>query len=314
MRVFAAALLTALLAFAGTAHALSSSEKIELIQSGGQAKISYPLDNISGNVVAAYSLRRLSGAYTGSAVKIRRSSDNAQKDIGFSGADLDVNAASSFCNATTCFVSEWYDQSNNNNGAVQATAAQQPQLQFGVINGKPAVLYTHGGSMELSPSNTGFSIFGTGGYATLVTDITSVPTTSPSAWIFGRGNDQPSFLISAPSGKLEFREQGTINSGTWDATTVMTTGRHIIDLLYSEASLSNAPTMITDGTTLSITGSQPTGSIPSEVGQALFLGNNFIASGALSGYLAEQIFFSQQPSSADQTKLRANQKSYWGTP
>ena len=39
------------------------------------------LDKVPG-AVAALSLRKLKGAYTGPAVRIRRSSDNAEQDIG----------------------------------------------------------------------------------------------------------------------------------------------------------------------------------------------------------------------------------------
>jgi hypothetical protein len=49
-----------------------------------------PLDNLgltSGTpAAAAYSLRKLSTAYTGSAIRVRRSSDNAEADIGFATA------------------------------------------------------------------------------------------------------------------------------------------------------------------------------------------------------------------------------------
>ncbi len=41
---------------------------------------------------AAYSLRKLRSSYTGDAIRVRRSSDNAEADIGFSGTDLDTTA------------------------------------------------------------------------------------------------------------------------------------------------------------------------------------------------------------------------------
>ena len=42
----------------------------------------YALDLISAVVAAAYSLRRLYASYTGAAIRVRRSSDNAERDIG----------------------------------------------------------------------------------------------------------------------------------------------------------------------------------------------------------------------------------------
>jgi len=80
------------------------------------------------NAAAAYSVRKLRGAYTGSAIRVRRSSDNAETDIGFSGANLDTSALTSFCGASNGFVTTWYDQSGNGINATQTTAARQPQI------------------------------------------------------------------------------------------------------------------------------------------------------------------------------------------
>ena len=54
------------------------------------------LDQLSVTSSAAYSLRRLRNAYTGSAIRVRRSLDNAEADIGFSGTDLDETALMDF--------------------------------------------------------------------------------------------------------------------------------------------------------------------------------------------------------------------------
>ncbi len=80
------------------------------------------------NAAAAYSVRKLRTAYTGNAIRVRRSSDNAESDIGFSGANLDESALTSFCSGTNGFVTTWYDQSGNANNAINTTAANQPQI------------------------------------------------------------------------------------------------------------------------------------------------------------------------------------------
>jgi hypothetical protein len=54
-----------------------------------------PLD-LGSPSAAAYSLRKLTKQYTGSAIRIRRSGDNAEQDIGFDGAGLDNSAISTF--------------------------------------------------------------------------------------------------------------------------------------------------------------------------------------------------------------------------
>lgn len=91
---------------------------------------------------AAYSLRKLRTAYSGSAIKVRRSSDNAEQDIGFSGNDLDTASLLTFVGAGDGFVTTWYDQQGSNN-ATQSTASSQPQIvSSGTIstsNSKPAI-------------------------------------------------------------------------------------------------------------------------------------------------------------------------------
>ena len=110
----------------------------------GAAPVSFSflLDTYSG-AAAAYSLRKLRSAYTGNAIKVRRSSDNTEQDIGFVDNELDVATLESFCSGTNGFVTTWYDQSGNGNDAEQTTAASQPQIvsSGSVIteNGKSAV-------------------------------------------------------------------------------------------------------------------------------------------------------------------------------
>jgi len=76
---------------------------------------------------AAYSLRKLRRDYLGDAIRVRRSSDNAEQDIGFSGGTLDTNALTSFVSQDG-YVVTWYDQSGNNRDATQSTQADQPQI------------------------------------------------------------------------------------------------------------------------------------------------------------------------------------------
>jgi hypothetical protein len=95
------------------------------------------------NAAAAYSVRKLRTAYTGSAIRVRRSSDNTEQDIGFSSGNLDTTALTSFCSGTNGFVTTWYDQSGNANNAVQTTAANQPQIVSSgsviTLNSKPSI-------------------------------------------------------------------------------------------------------------------------------------------------------------------------------
>jgi hypothetical protein len=80
------------------------------------------------NAAVAYSLRKLRTAYTGAAIRVRRSSDNAEQDINFVGGDLDTSSLLTFCGAGNGFITTWYDQSTNANNATQATATSQAQI------------------------------------------------------------------------------------------------------------------------------------------------------------------------------------------
>lgn len=97
-----------------------------LASSGGV--IVPPLLDDYPSAAAAYSLRKLRTAYTGSAIRVRRASDNTEQDIGFVNNVLDTSTLTSFCSGTNGFVKTWYDQSGNGINATQTTAASQPQI------------------------------------------------------------------------------------------------------------------------------------------------------------------------------------------
>jgi hypothetical protein len=83
------------------------------------------------NAAAAYSLRKLNTAYTGSAIRVRRT-DLQELDIGFTSTGaLDTAALLSFTGTGALnngFVKTWYDQSGNSRNATQLTAINQPQI------------------------------------------------------------------------------------------------------------------------------------------------------------------------------------------
>lgn len=97
------------------------------------------------NAAAAYSLRLLRSAYTGSAIRVRISTTgNPEYNIGFVDGELDVATLEGYCTGgLNAFVKTLYDQSGNARDATQTTAANQPQIvsSGSVIleNGKPAI-------------------------------------------------------------------------------------------------------------------------------------------------------------------------------
>lgn len=101
--------------------------------SGGDALL--PLDSYTSSLWGAYSLQQLLTAYAGAAIRVRRSSDDAEQDIGFAGGVLDSSALLSFAGGGSAFVKTFYDQSPNGNHLQQSTSASQPRIvNSGVVD------------------------------------------------------------------------------------------------------------------------------------------------------------------------------------
>lgn len=95
---------------------------------GGGASYVGPLDYRPG-ALGAWGLRKLYSAYEGPAVRARRSSDNAEMDIGFlADGSFDAATANTFKGAGTLAVVTLYDHSGNGRDFSQGTAANQPLL------------------------------------------------------------------------------------------------------------------------------------------------------------------------------------------
>jgi hypothetical protein len=109
---------------------------------GGPPPTVFLLDSYPG-ATAAYSLRKLRNAYSGSVIRVRRSSDNTETDIGFVSNQLDTATLLTFCGAGNGFLSTWYDQSGNGNNATQTTAVSQAQIVSG------GSLITDGGKVAI---------------------------------------------------------------------------------------------------------------------------------------------------------------------
>ena len=83
------------------------------------------IDDVGVDAVVAFGLRKLRAAYTGDAIRVRRASDNAEQDIGFSGENLDASALTTFCTGTNGYIKTFYDQSGNSNDITQTTTGLQ---------------------------------------------------------------------------------------------------------------------------------------------------------------------------------------------
>jgi len=110
-------------------------------------------------------LRLLDSTYTGSAIRVRRSSDNTEQDIGFNVfSELDTVSLLAFAGTGDAFVKTWYCQSGNSNDATQTATGSQPQIVSSgaviVENGKPAVDFDTFGMRLVAPNAASLQIIG----------------------------------------------------------------------------------------------------------------------------------------------------------
>lgn len=112
-------------------------------------------DAFASQLYAIYGLTRLRSSYAGPGVRVRRSSDGAETDIGFTflGA-LDVAGLLAFAGTASAFVVAWYDQSGNGRHATQSVTASQPRLvNAGLLytgpNGGPALAFSGAQSFSI---------------------------------------------------------------------------------------------------------------------------------------------------------------------
>jgi hypothetical protein len=90
---------------------------------------------------AAYSTRKIRAGYRGSALKLRRSSDNVEVDFGFLDGWVDSAGITTWLGGANGHVVTWYDQSGNGRDLIQATALSQPIFDASGIGALPAISF-----------------------------------------------------------------------------------------------------------------------------------------------------------------------------
>ena len=140
------------------------------------------LDEFGGDALFGYSLRKVRGDATFNpstgeelCIRVRRSSDNSEQDIGFNGDGLDTAALELFCEAgDDAYVKIWYDQLAGSAGRTThfatATPTQQPPIVLNgsvltdPVTGLPAMRFS--GSRYLQYTATGGNYTDSSGWAT----------------------------------------------------------------------------------------------------------------------------------------------------
>jgi hypothetical protein len=108
--------------------------------------------------IVGYSLRKLRTNYSGNCIRVRRSNDNTEQNIGFVNNYLDTASMKTFVGANNGFVTTWYSQGDSAFNFSQGNAARQPRIinsgTIDKIHGKISMAFFQNGSNLSVPSST----------------------------------------------------------------------------------------------------------------------------------------------------------------
>jgi hypothetical protein len=182
----------------GVGHGVTSNEIKPL---------NIPLLDLFPGAAAAYSLRKLRTNYNGPAIRVRRSSDNAEQDIGFDvNGNFNEIQLRGFLGTSDGFVTVFYDQSGNGRNASQLSQTSQPRIaSIGTIDRqgiRPTMVFD--GTNDFLSGNAAASVISGEDKPFSVLSVTSSSSTSGNRelYIFASdtGNDFPMIFPLAQSG------------------------------------------------------------------------------------------------------------------
>ena len=267
------------------------------------------------NAAAAYSVRKLRAAYTGSAIRVRRSSDNTEQDIGFTAlGNLDESALTTFCSGTNGFITTWYDQSGNSENIVQSTAVVQPKIVNSgsviLTNGKPSPQYGSGTSQTYLRKTIGWSI------TNMSTFSVGYRTNQGGSYVYGRLISiakSPNDDYENSNGYLVALCDASFNGFNPSALVLDTNSLGISYtfntqvLISSRRNTTNAFIQSNNGSISSVASSGTT-KTPDTLtfGNSALVGNSF-----LQGNLQENIIYLSDQS-ANQSAINTNINTYYG--
>ena len=207
------------------------------------------LDEFGGDALFGYSLRKVSGDATFNpstgeqlCIRVRRSSDNSEQDIGFSGGVLDTDALELFCEAgDDAYVKIWYDQLAGSAGRTThfatATPTQQPPIVLNgtvltdPVTGLPAMRFS--GSRFLQYTETSGNYTDSSGWSTETLDtltgayslffVGQSYRTSGNSYIVQSSNDSVvladdsiAYTVESTATSLTLPDDGFTNLYAWE--------------------------------------------------------------------------------------------------
>ena len=262
--------------------------------------------NLFPGASAAYSLRKLDTTYAGSAIQVRRTSDNATQNIGFVNNVLDLAALTTFLGANTGTVSIWYDQSGNGRNLINATAIEQPIIYAGgpvTFNGAP---YFKLDGVDDRLVNSGFDPTNAGVVSTFTVALAAMSTSNTAVFLqqdqtAGSRIGQWARFSSGVSQSITFNTAQT--AFTSNGTTVTSSVPYVYTSIRRPANVQNYVNGTTGGAVAT------TGTPIFNAAATVYIGRR--ATEALAGLMSEVVMYP-----LDQTTTRAaieqNIRNYYG--
>lgn len=284
----------------------AQSPMFKLISNGGSTPFAYLLDDYPGGV-RSFSLRKLRSAYSGNCIKVRRSSDNTEQDIGFVSNVLDTASMKTFVGANSAFVTIWYDQSASSpQNAIQATTANQPRIMnSGVIDrtqnndGDWVAAILFDGSNDFLAFSSIATAFGVDWSSFMVSKRVSSGTTSGFFSSTGVGTTT---AFQVPSDNIAMYRLKTGNNAYYniaaDATATFS--------IFTSFDISDVPSIYRNGSAYSL-GGDNFASLASTVITTI---GNFFNSTYTNGYITEGIFYTSDQT-GNRTGIEANINNFY---
>ena len=176
------------------------------------------LDGYPENMAYGFARRLLLASWAGALYRVRRSSDNAERDIQPAADGTDTAALIAFVGSDSAYVVAWYDQTGNGLHLVQSNIDRQPMIvNAGTVLENVAPDGTDDGlaSAAQNPGSIGATVYWTG------IPFPAHKTGFPIIWGFGDGA-KPAYITyyttdGNPNGLLPVLGSGNGNS-TSDGT------------------------------------------------------------------------------------------------
>lgn len=266
-------------------------------------------DNIEAPFI--YSLRKLKSNYTGAAVRVRRSTDNTELDIGFTSSyDFDTAAFSAFVGGGTGYVVKWYNQLGDGKDMYNTSASEQPKILLNHTTSGKAVVHFNVRRLFIAGTDTFNFLHNTKTYK--IVGVLEFPNPQSIAVILSSNNG------GALDPGAQLRQYDNVNYGqiTSNGNSSQVFSQFVTNF-FSGLTIMNVDS-VADGTITyrangvlkgTLVNTQPPPNANASTIMTIGKNNNNSAGGDIK--MAELIFFDQSNQIIN-TQLETNQKKYYG--